>query len=326
MSSINGFGVSTSCSSAPLPCSRSRVKSNNARTDSLSPVAAQRKTCESCRFQEICLGSSSHDERQFAPPLVSYRRHVKKDEVLYRSGAKCDAVYAIRAGVFKLTMFSEDGIGQITGFQMPGDLLGLDGIGCGKNRCDAVALSQGEVCVIPCANLIRLNHESEALQAHVLRALCDDIRGNHALMLLLGNRSAEERVAAFIVDLSDRLLAYGRPWSEFMLWMTRAEIGSFLGLKLETVSRVFSKLDGEGLVAVRGRQIQIRDFDALRKLIGGDDHRASGRRSIENENASDEAHAAHRLAKQIVERASAMSAVLSTAPRHQRVDRPLLAL
>ena len=301
---------------------QSWVDGENARTDAFSPRAARQRTCESCRFREFCLGSSLHEVGQFATPLVSYRRPVKTNEVLYRSGAKCDAVYAIRAGFFKTTLLSEDGIGQITGFQLPGDLLGLDGVGCGKNRCDAVALSQGEVCVIPYANLVRLIHDSEVFQARVVRALCDDIGGHHAVMLLLGNRSAEERVAAFIVDLSDRLLSGGRPWSEFTLWMSRAEIGSFLGLKLETVSRVFSKLDDAGLIAVRGRHIQIRDFYALRKLLCSDDRRTASPKSGEKypfrsprfnpkkESARHETHVAHRLAKEIVERVSAKSTVL----------------
>jgi len=227
------------------------VSNENALRDVPCPAAAQRSTCGLCKFRETCLGSSSHDDNQFTKPLVSYRRRLKKDETLYRSGAKCDAVYSIRAGFFKTTILSEDGIQQITGFQMPGDLLGLDGIGAGKNRCDAVALSQGEVCVIPCANLVRSIHDSEALQAHVLRALCDDIGVNYGAMLLLGNRRAEERVAAFVIDLSDRLLAFCTPWSDFRLWMTRAEIGNFLGLKLETVSRIFSKLDEPSAVDFR---------------------------------------------------------------------------
>jgi hypothetical protein len=178
---------------------------------------------------------------------------------------------------------------------------------------------------------VHLSRESEVLQAQVLRDLCDSIGDNYGLMLLLGHRSAEERVAACAVDLSKRLLAYGRPWSEFTLWMTRAEIGSFLGIKLETVSRVLSKLDEQGLVAVRGRHIQIRDFDALRKLIGGDDHHVAGRRAAggaprtpplaKNENARPEPRAARMLAKSIVERAATMSAAASVRAADRALER-----
>ena len=316
MSVVNGFSPSAY---APLLRTGRRVSNENARRDAPSPAAAQRSTCELCKFRETCLGSSSHDENQCAKPLVSYRRRLKKDETLYRSGAKCDAVYSIRAGFFKTTILSEDGIQQITGFQMPGDLLGLDGIGAGKNRCDAVALSQGEVCVIPCANLVRSSHDSEALQAHVLRALCDDIGANYGAMLLLGNRRAEERVAAFVIDLSDRLLAFGTPWSDFRLWMTRAEIGNFLGLKLETVSRIFSKLDEQGILAVQGSHIGIRNFDALRSLIGNPEEKVRRRRprglaalpsplpDLEVASAGHEADAARRLADSIIERVAATS-------------------
>ena len=314
-------GTSACSSDFPLLPTGHRVSNENGET---ALRAAQRRTCELCKFREGCLGRSLPDERQIATPLITYRRRVNRGEVLYRSGTKCEAVYTIRAGFFKTMMLSEDGIGQITGFQMPGDLLGIDCIGCGKNRCDAIALSQSEVCAIPCGNLLRSSRDSEALQAHVLRALCDDIGGNHGVMLLLGNRSAEERVVAFVINLSERYLALGSPWSEFQLWMTREEIGSFLGLKLETVSRIFSKLDEQGLIAVRGRHIQIRDFDALQKLIGGADHHADGRRSrgrasfrsppVESkiESADHEPCAALRPAKRVIEHAAAMGDDIST--------------
>ena len=269
-------GTSACSSDFPLLRTGRRVSNENGET---ALRAAQRRTCELCKFREGCLGHPLPDETQSATPLITYCRRVNKGEVLYRSGAKCEAVYKVRAGFFKTMMFSEDGVGQITGFQMPGDLLGIDCIGCGKSRCDAIALSQSEVCAIPCGNLLRSSRDSEALQAHVLSSLCDQIGSNHGVMLLLGNRSAEERVVAFVINLSERFLALGSPWSEFQLWMTRAEIGNFLGLKLETVSRIFSKLDEQGLIAVRGRHIQIRQFDALRKLIGGADYHADERRS-----------------------------------------------
>jgi CRP/FNR family transcriptional regulator len=256
-----------------------QISKENARPATPSPLAAQRIACKLCKFAQTCLGTGSHDQGRLESPLVSCRRRVQKDEALYRSGAKCDAVYAVRAGFFKTTIFSEDGIGQITGFQMPGDLLGLDGIGAGEHRCDAIALGDGEVCVLRCANLVASSHDSEALQLHILRALCDEISRNQGVMLLLGNRSAEERVAAFVIDFSKRFQAHGHPWSDFRLWMTRAEIGSYLGLELETVSRIFSRLDEQGILAVRGHHIGIRDLDALRKLVGNNREPHRRRRS-----------------------------------------------
>lgn len=200
---------------------------------------------------------------------MGYRRHLAPDEVLYHAGAKCSLLHVVQAGFFKTVTLSADGVAQITGFQMPGDVLGLDGLSSGVHATDAIALTQGLVCVISRARLLQASTENEALCRHLFNALSAEIQSDHGVMLLLGSRSAEERVAGFLVELSERLVARGYSGSEIGLWMTREDIGGFLGLELETVSRALSSLLRRRLIEVRRRQIHIVDMAGLREVVGG---------------------------------------------------------
>jgi len=156
----------------------------------------------------------------------------------------------------------------VTGFHMAGELMGMDGIGTERHTCDAVALEDSEVCVIPFERLEVLSREMEALQRHFHKVMSREIVREHGVMLLLGSMRAEERLAAFLLNLSQRLSTRGYSPSEFILRMTREEIGSYLGLKLETVSRVFSKFQEEGSIAVQQKNIRILDPKGLRETIG----------------------------------------------------------
>lgn len=241
------------------------------------PDGALGSCCDACRFGGTCLGHVFRAASTGTEPLVGYRRALAQGQVLHRAGAKCWSVYVIQAGFFKTMMLSEDGIAQVTGFQMPGDLLGMDGLSSGIYRSDAVALSQGSVCVVPRARLLQSSGENEALCRHLLGVLSDEIASDHCTMLLLGSRRADERVAGFIVGLSERLAACGYSSSEIGLWMTREEIGSFLGLELETISRALSGLRKRRLLDVHRRHLNIRDLDALRAVVVGGEARAQER-------------------------------------------------
>ena len=152
----------------------------------------------------------------------------------------------MRSGFFKTTLVMEDGRDQVTGFHMAGDMLGMDGIGPDQHSCNAVALEDSEVCVIPFGRLEELSREIDVLQQHFHKVMSREIVREHGVMLLLGSMRAEERLAAFLLNLSQRFTSRGYSPSEFNLRMTREEIGSYLGLKLETVSRVFSKFQEDG--------------------------------------------------------------------------------
>ena len=206
-------------------------------------------------------------EMQRIDEVVSQRKKISKGDRLFRSGDKFNALFAIRTGFFKTCISSEDGRDQVTGFQMAGEIMGLDGIVSDHHTCDAIALEDAEVCVMPFEHLEELSREINALQHHVHKIMSREIVREHGVMLLLGSMRAEERLAAFLLNLVQRLHARGFSQSELVLRMTREEIGSYLGLKLETVSRTFSKFAEDGLVEVKQRHVRILNPDALKTLV-----------------------------------------------------------
>jgi len=226
--------------------------------------------CSSCNLRELCLpvGLSQENIDQI-DSLVGQRRQVPRGEALFRSGDAFQSIYAVRTGFFKTCVSSEDGRDQVTGFQMAGELLGLDGISGDRHSCDAVALEDSQVCVIPFSRLEELSREFNELQRQFHKIMSREIVRDHGVMLLLGSMRAEERLAAFLLNLTQRLQARGFSPSSLVLRMTREEIGSYLGLKLETVSRTFSKFQDDGLLEVKQRQIRIKDQAGLQQLVNG---------------------------------------------------------
>lgn len=224
--------------------------------------------CSNCNLRELCmpLGLSSA-ELDRIDEMVASRRKIKRGSTLFRNGEKFSNLYAIRTGFFKTCVASEDGRDQVTGFQMAGEVIGLDGIVNDNHTCDAVALEDAEVCVMPFDRIEDLSREINALQRHVHKIMSREIVRENGVMLLLGSMRAEERLAAFLLNLVQRLHARGFSQSELVLRMTREEIGSYLGLKLETVSRTFSRFVEDGIVEVRQRHVRILNTDTLRDIV-----------------------------------------------------------
>jgi CRP/FNR family transcriptional regulator len=224
--------------------------------------------CSNCNLRELCMPVGlAPGELQRIDDLVATRRKIKRRETLFRNGEPFTSLYAIRTGVFKTRVTSEDGRDQVTGFQMAGEIIGLDGIVNDQHTCDAVALEDAEVCVMPFERIEELSREVTALQRHVHQIMSREIVREHGVMLLLGSMRAEERLAAFLLNLVQRLHARGFSRSELVLRMTREEIGSYLGLKLETVSRTLSKFAADGMVEVQQRNVRILDPEALRRIV-----------------------------------------------------------
>jgi CRP/FNR family transcriptional regulator, anaerobic regulatory protein len=224
--------------------------------------------CSNCNLRELCLPvGMSTTELDRLDTLVGQRRTVARGDTLFRSGDSFQSLYAVRTGFFKTCVSSEDGRDQVTGFQMAGELLGLDGISHDRHNCDAVALEDSQVCVIPYDQLESLSRDFTHLQHQFHKIMSREIVRDHGMMLLLGSMRAEERLAAFLLNLTQRLQARGFSASSLILRMTREEIGSYLGLKLETVSRTFSKFQDDGLLEVKQRQIRIVDQAGLRQLV-----------------------------------------------------------
>jgi CRP/FNR family transcriptional regulator len=226
--------------------------------------------CSSCNLRELCLpvGMSS-EQMDRLDAIVATRRTLSRGDALFRSGEAFASLYAVRTGFFKTCVSSEDGRDQVTGFQMAGELLGLDGISTDRHTCDAVALEDSQVCVIPYHQLEDLSREFSDLQRHFHKIMSREIVRDHGVMLLLGSMRAEERLAAFLLNLTQRLRTRGFSASSLILRMTREEIGSYLGLKLETVSRAFSKFQDDGVLEVKQRQIRVLDPQALQALVNG---------------------------------------------------------
>ena len=239
-------------------------------TKATAPVSAtaMRAACSQCNLHELCLpvGMNAAEINRL-DQLVDTRRKVRKGQALYRSGDPFEAIYAIKVGWFKTDVLLEDGREQVTGFQMTGEMLGLDGISTEAHSCNAVALEDSEVCIIPYDQLEELSREVEGLQHQFHKVMSREIVRDHGVMMLLGSMRAEERLAAFLLNLSQRFNARGFSSAEFHLRMTRDEIGSYLGLKLETVSRAFSRFQDEGFIAVQQKHIRINDLAGLRRLI-----------------------------------------------------------
>jgi len=228
-----------------------------------------RVACSSCNLRELCLPADLTDaEMQRLENLTSAKRSFRRGDYLYRNGAAFDALYAVRTGFFKTQVMHEDGREQVTGFQMAGEIIGMDAISNDVHTCDAVALEDSEICELPFNRLEALSRELPTLQRHLHKIMSREIVRENGILLLLGSMRAEERLAAFLLNLSQRFAARGYSPTAFQLRMTRQEIGNYLGLKLETVSRTLSRFQGAGLISVRNKAVQILDMQALQSFFG----------------------------------------------------------
>ena len=231
-------------------------------------LQAIKVACSNCNLRELCMPVGLEEQQlKRLDEIVAMRRKVKRGGTLFRNGEPFTSLFAIRTGFFKTCVATEDGRDQVTGFQMAGEIIGLDGIVGDRHSCDAVALEDAEVCEMPYGRIEELSREVPALQTHVHKIMSREIVREHGVMLLLGSMRAEERLAAFLLNLVQRLHARGFSRSELVLRMTREEIGSYLGLKLETVSRTFSKFAEDGLIEVKHRHVRILDIEALQALV-----------------------------------------------------------
>lgn len=233
-----------------------------------SPVRKHEIGCSICNLREMCLPSGlCQEDIQRVERIVYARRRMRRGEALFNAGDKFSAIYGIRCGFFKTSVLDGDGREQVTGFSMGGELLGMDGIGAGHYNGTAIALEDSEVCVMPFSLVEELSREVPVLQRHLHAVLAREIVRDHGVMMLLGSMRAEERLATFLLNLSRRFTRRGYSPSDFHLRMTREEIGSFLGLKLETVSRLFSKFQEAGLIEVQHKHVKILDSAGVEALL-----------------------------------------------------------
>ena len=223
--------------------------------------------CSNCSLRELCMPVKlPEDQMTRLDDIVDNRRKIKRNEYIFKRGEPFKALYAVRTGVFKISTLTHDGREQVTGFQMSGEIMGMDGIVNDVHVCDAVALEDAEVCVMPFDHIEELAREVHELQHHMHKVMSREIVRENNVMMMLGSMRADERLAAFLLNLLERLQKRGFSSSELVLRMTRGEIANHLGIKIETVSRTFAKLVEEEVIEVDHRHILIKDMDALKRL------------------------------------------------------------
>jgi len=225
---------------------------------------AQHINCQNCSISELCLPFTLNDqELNTLDEIIERKRPVHKGDKIFTDGQEMHALYAIRSGTFKTFTVNEQGEEQITGFHLAGDLLGFDAIADTEHKSFAQALETSMICEIPYNNLDRLSNTMPKLKKQVLRLMSNEIRTDQEMLTLLNRKNAEQRVATFIVSLSDRYHARGLSASEFRLTMTRSDIGNYIGLTVETISRLLNRFHKNGLIKVDGKLITTLEIDEL---------------------------------------------------------------
>ncbi|WP_332773199.1 helix-turn-helix domain-containing protein [Pseudomonas sp. ESBL1] len=233
----------------------------------LKPLASP---CQQCRVSGLCLPTGLPvSDSSCLGSLVGPRIRIKKGAALFNANAPLDTLYAVRCGSFKTSLNNAEGLGVVINFWMPGDVLGLDAIATEFHVCDAIALEDSEVCPIPYRRLQSLARDFPVLQQSLNRLMSREIVREHERVLMLCNLSAEERLASFLLGLSKRFVSRGYSAHGFMLRMSREDMASYLGLRLETICRSVARLRALGIADLHGRLVEILDMPALVALEQG---------------------------------------------------------
>ncbi len=237
-----------------------------------------RRSCAQCSLQQLCLPAGIGAEGLARiDALVRSRRPVVRGDRLFRAGDALNAIYVARTGGFKTIGVSAGGEPQLIGFHLPGELIGLDALGDGSHRCEAVALGDSEVCEVPYARLSDIAAQVPGLHMQLMRVIGGSMGRDQDHMEILMRRQAVERIALFLHGIGERFARIGQSPHVFKLPMSREDIAHFLGLALETVSRGFTRLQDDGAIAVQGRRIEILDPGAIERLAHGGEDAAPAR-------------------------------------------------
>ncbi|NOQ88357.1 MAG: fumarate/nitrate reduction transcriptional regulator Fnr [Gammaproteobacteria bacterium] len=228
-----------------------------------------RVSCKECNLRELCFPHGMNDEElNNMDAVVEQPKPLHKNDFLYRDGDAAIAIYAVRSGCVKTMTESANGDEQIVGFHLPGELLGLDGFAEGSHTCNAVALETSSVCELPLDQLDTLCHKLPGLLKQIRRIMGKEVSNDHKLLLLLGKMTAEERLASFLLSLSSRMEERHWKETEFNLTMPRQDIANYLGMAVETVSRLFATFQAEKIIDVDRRHITILNLQRLKSIVG----------------------------------------------------------
>ncbi|WP_444889370.1 fumarate/nitrate reduction transcriptional regulator Fnr [Microbulbifer sp. DLAB2-AA] len=231
-----------------------------------SPVPV---SCSNCSVRRLCLPAGlSLAEIDRLEQVTGKKKVIKTGESLYRAGDSFQNLYAIRSGSFKNVVIAADGDTQITHFALPGELLGLDAYSTRVHSSYAEALEDSSVCLLPFAQLEVLAQQVPALQQQIYSIFSEELRKENEILMLLGKRSADTRLAALLMNISSRYACRGYSPNEFILSMSRTDIANYLGLTAETVSRLFTRFQKQGVIQVNGRVVQIQNLLGLSEIAG----------------------------------------------------------
>ena len=226
-------------------------------------------SCGQCSLNELCFPyGMENDDMDKLDNVIERSKPIQKGEFLYREGDECKAIFAVRSGCIKTTRQNASGDSQIVGFHLPGELMGFDGFATDAHACSAEVLETTSVCEIPLESLENLATSIPGLQRQMRRIMGVEVSNDHELLLLLGKMNADEKLATFLNNLSSRMKKRHWKETEFNLGMTRQDIANYLGLAVETVSRLFAQFQENGIIEVEKRHIKIIDKDKLKVIIG----------------------------------------------------------
>ncbi|MBI1424970.1 MAG: fumarate/nitrate reduction transcriptional regulator Fnr [Gammaproteobacteria bacterium] len=226
-------------------------------------------SCSQCSLSQLCLPRNlDHEDFEALSSIVKRERPLLKGEPLFELGQPFKSLFAIRTGSVKVFLPTNEGDEQIVGFHMPGELLGFDGMGHDSHSCSAVALESTSICELPYNRLQDIARELPSLTEHFMTLMSNEIADEHAMMLMLAKKSAEARMATFLLSLSARFSKRGFSARQFNLTMSRHDIANYLGLAVETVSRIMTHMQDAGIINVDRRFVSIENMDGLRGLAG----------------------------------------------------------
>ncbi len=233
-------------------------------------LASLRRSCSHCSLRQLCLPADiGMADLARLDEVVRRKRPLRRDERLFHHGDALASIYVARNGAFKTVSLSEAGDERVIGFHLPGELMGLDALAGGEHRCEAVALDPSEVCEVPVDDLAAVAAQLPGLQRQLMRVIGQSIARDQDHAEMLARRHANERIALFLHGLGERLEHIGQSALQFRLAMSREDIASYLGLAIETVSRGFTRLQDDRVIAVSGRQVEVLDPAELIRLAHG---------------------------------------------------------
>ncbi len=236
-------------------------------------MSSNQINCQSCSISRLCLPVMLADsEIEHLDSIIKRRKPYHKDDVLFRYGEPLESLYAVRSGCLKTYTLDADGVEQITGFYLPGEIIGLDGIGEGKHQSFAKALDTSLICALPYNKLDLLAGQIPGLRSQLLKIMSHEIQEDKTLFLLLNKKNAEQRVAAFIINLSKRYANRGLASHCFQLPMTQVDIANYLGMAVETISRLLKKLQKLELIQIKQKEVTILDMAQLSQYAGTSCH------------------------------------------------------